>query len=152
LNFNWQGTYAKEPIQVPGLVVRGGAHFITPRRIRQPKQTPKLVMGRGTNDEMCIGIYEWVVIEVNRSRRQTRRRPSPRRCTIEGHAPSPTERAERDIGHRARGAGREADMGASCRRLPSASRHCADRGAAEVADDPPVRADPQLQGRGIWST
>jgi hypothetical protein len=66
-NFNWQGSYAfKEPIRVPkGSWFEVEAHFdnsdTNPANQNKP---PKLVRwGEGTNDEMCIGIYEWVVVE-----------------------------------------------------------------------------------------
>ncbi len=66
-NFNWQGTYAfKEPIRVPkGSWFEVEAHFdnseTNPANQNKP---PKLIRwGEGTNDEMCIGIYEWVVVE-----------------------------------------------------------------------------------------
>ena len=66
-NFNWQGTYAfKEPIRVPkGSWFEVEAHFdnsdANPANQNKP---PKVVRwGEGTNDEMCIGIFEWVVIE-----------------------------------------------------------------------------------------
>ncbi len=66
-NFNWQGTYAfNEPIRVPkGSWFEVDAHFdnseSNPANQNKP---PKLVRwGEGTNDEMCIGIFEWVVVE-----------------------------------------------------------------------------------------
>jgi hypothetical protein len=66
-NFNWQGTYAfKEPIRVPkGSWFEVQAHFdnseSNPANQNKP---PKVVRwGEGTNDEMCIGIFEWVVVE-----------------------------------------------------------------------------------------
>jgi hypothetical protein len=66
-NFNWQGTYAfKEPIRVPkGSWFEVEAHFdnsdTNPANQNKP---PKVIRwGEGTNDEMCIGIYEWVVVE-----------------------------------------------------------------------------------------
>ena len=66
-NFNWQGTYAfKEPIRVPkGSWFEVEAHFdnsdTNPANQNKP---PKVVRwGEGTNDEMCIGIYEWAVVE-----------------------------------------------------------------------------------------
>ena len=66
-NFNWQGTYAfKEPIRIPkGSWFEVEAHFdnseANPANRNKP---PKVVRwGEGTNDEMCIGIFEWVVIE-----------------------------------------------------------------------------------------
>ena len=64
-NFNWQGTYAfKEPIRMPkGSWFEVEAHFdnsdTNPANQNKP---PKVVRwGEGTNDEMCIGIFEWVV-------------------------------------------------------------------------------------------
>jgi hypothetical protein len=66
-NFNWQGTYAfKEPIRIPeGSWFEVEAHFdnseANPANQNKP---PKVVRwGEGTNDEMCIGLFEWVVIE-----------------------------------------------------------------------------------------
>ena len=66
-NFNWQGTYAfKEPIRVPkGSWFEVEAHFdnseANPANQNKP---PKVVKwGEGTNDEMVIGIFEWVVVE-----------------------------------------------------------------------------------------
>jgi hypothetical protein len=66
-NFNWQGTYAfKEPIRIPkGSWFEVEAHFdnsdTNPANQNKP---PKVVRwGEGTNDEMCIGIFEWVVVE-----------------------------------------------------------------------------------------
>src|SRR5215469_11329030 len=66
-NFNWQGTYAfNEPLRIPkGSWFEVEAHFdnsdTNPANQNKP---PKLVRwGEGTNDEMCIGIYEWVVVE-----------------------------------------------------------------------------------------
>ncbi len=65
-NFYWQGNYAfKEPIHVPkGSWFEVEAHFdnsdANPANQNKP---PKVVRwGEGTNDEMCIGIYEWVVL------------------------------------------------------------------------------------------
>jgi hypothetical protein len=66
-NFNWQGTYAfQEPIRLPkGTWFEVEAHFdnsaANPSNQNKP---PKVVRwGEGTSDEMCIGIFEWVVIE-----------------------------------------------------------------------------------------
>jgi hypothetical protein len=66
-NFNWQGSYAfQEPIRIPkGSWFEVDAHFdnseTNPANQNKP---PKVVRwGEGTNDEMCIGIFEWVVIE-----------------------------------------------------------------------------------------
>jgi hypothetical protein len=66
-NFNWQGTYAfKEPIRIPkGSWFEVNAHFdnseANPANQNKP---PKVVRwGEGTGDEMCIGIFEWVVVE-----------------------------------------------------------------------------------------
>jgi hypothetical protein len=66
-NFNWQGTYAfQSPIKVPkGAWFEVEAHFdnseSNPANRNKP---PKVVQwGEGTNDEMCIGIFEWVVVE-----------------------------------------------------------------------------------------
>jgi Copper type II ascorbate-dependent monooxygenase, C-terminal domain len=66
-NFNWQGSYAfQEPIRIPkGSWFEVDAHFdnseANPANQNKP---PKVVRwGEGTSDEMCIGIFEWVVIE-----------------------------------------------------------------------------------------
>src|SRR5262249_12048987 len=66
-NFNWQGTYAfNVPIRIPkGSWFEVEAHFdnsaANPANQNKP---PKVVKwGEGTGDEMCIGIYEWVVVE-----------------------------------------------------------------------------------------
>jgi mono/diheme cytochrome c family protein len=66
-NFNWQGTYAfKEPIRLPkGSWFEMEAHFDnTDANPSNQSKPAKLVhWGDGTNDEMCIGIYEWVQVE-----------------------------------------------------------------------------------------
>ena len=66
-NFNWQGTYAfKEPIRVPkGSWFEVEAHFDnSDKNPANQNKPPKIVRwGEGTNDEMCIGIFEWVVID-----------------------------------------------------------------------------------------
>lgn len=66
-NFNWQGTYAfRDPIRLPkGSWFEMEAHFdnsaANPFNQANP---PKLVQwGEGTDDEMCIGIYEFVPLE-----------------------------------------------------------------------------------------
>jgi hypothetical protein len=66
-NFNWQGTYAfQEPKRIPkGSWFEVEAHFdnseANPANQNKP---PKVVRwGEGTGDEMCIGIFEWVVLE-----------------------------------------------------------------------------------------
>ena len=98
-NFNWQGTYAfKQPIRIPkGSWFEVEAHFdnsdANPANQNKP---PKVVRwGEGTNDEMCIGIFEWVVLEGQpEPRAQARRALS--RCpsreiqetrVVSGHTP-----------------------------------------------------------------
>ncbi len=66
-NFNWQGTYAfKEPIRIPkGSWLEMEAHFdnTDSNPANQSKPAKLVQWGEGTNDEMCIGIYEWVAVE-----------------------------------------------------------------------------------------
>ena len=66
-NFNWQGTYAfKEPIRLPkGSWFEMEAHFdnTDSNPSNQSKPAKLVKWGEGTNDEMCIGIYEWVPVE-----------------------------------------------------------------------------------------
>jgi len=66
-NFKWQGTYAfKEPIRVPkGSWFEMEAHFdnTDSNPFNQSKPAKLVRWGEGTNDEMCIGIYEWVAVE-----------------------------------------------------------------------------------------
>ena len=66
-NFNWQGTYAlAEPIRLPkGSYFEMEAHFDnSDANPANPSHPPKLVhWGEQTNDEMCIGIFEFVVAE-----------------------------------------------------------------------------------------
>ncbi len=63
-NFNWQGTYAfKEPIRLPkGSWFEMEAHFdnTDANPANQSKPAKLVHWGEGTNDEMCIGIYEWI--------------------------------------------------------------------------------------------
>ena len=87
-NFNWQGTYAfKEPIRIPkGSWFEVEAHFdnsdANPANQNKP---PKVVRwGEGTNDEMCIGIFEWVVIEGEPEPEAQTARRSPIRCPADG--------------------------------------------------------------------
>ena len=65
-NFNWQGTYTfKEPIRLPkGSWFDMEAHFDnTDSNPYNQSRPAKLVKwGEGTNDEMCIGIFEWVPV------------------------------------------------------------------------------------------
>jgi hypothetical protein len=65
-NFKWQGTYAfNEPIKLPkGSWFEVDAHFDNSDSNPSNQSKPaKLVQwGDGTNDEMCIGIYEWVAV------------------------------------------------------------------------------------------
>ena len=66
-NFNWQGTYAfKEPIRLPkGSWFEMEAHFDNSdsNPANQNKPAKLVRWGEGTNDEMCIGIYEWIAVE-----------------------------------------------------------------------------------------
>ena len=63
-DFNWQGTYAfVEPIRLPkGTYFEMVAHFDNsdnnPSNQNKPAKT--VTWGEQTNDEMCIGIYEFV--------------------------------------------------------------------------------------------
>ena len=66
-NFNWQGTYSlAEPIRLPkGAYFEVEAHFDnSDANPANPSHPPKRVhWGEQTNDEMCIGIFEFVVAE-----------------------------------------------------------------------------------------
>lgn len=66
-NFNWQGTYALvEPIRLPkGTYFEMVAHFDnSDKNPANPNRPAKLVSwGDQTNDEMCIGIYEFVPVD-----------------------------------------------------------------------------------------
>jgi hypothetical protein len=66
-NFNWQGSYAfNEPIRIPkGSWFEVEAHFDNSDTNPANQNKPAKVVrwGEGTDDEMCIGIFEWVVIE-----------------------------------------------------------------------------------------
>ena len=66
-NFNWQGTYAfAEPIRLPkGAWLEMEAHFDnTAENPANPHSPPKVVSwGDQTTDEMCIGIFEFVVAD-----------------------------------------------------------------------------------------
>ena len=64
-DFNWQGTYAfAEPIPLPA-----GTNFEMEATFDNSDANPynpahpprRVVWGNGTNDEMCIGIYEYIV-------------------------------------------------------------------------------------------
>jgi hypothetical protein len=63
-NFNWQGTYAlEEPIRLPkGAWFEMEAHFDnSAANPANPSVPPRQVFwGNQTNDEMCIGIYEFI--------------------------------------------------------------------------------------------
>jgi hypothetical protein len=63
-NFNWQGTYAfVEPVRLPkGSWLELEAHFDNSASNPQnPDKPPRLVTwGDGTNDEMCLGIFEFI--------------------------------------------------------------------------------------------
>lgn len=66
-NFNWQGTYAFEsPVKLPkGSWLEMEAHFDnTAANPANPSKPPKLVRwGDQTNDEMCIGIFEFIAVD-----------------------------------------------------------------------------------------
>ncbi|MFO0907085.1 MAG: ascorbate-dependent monooxygenase [Isosphaeraceae bacterium] len=66
-NFNWQGTYAFEkPVRLPqGAWLEMEAHFDNSAdNPNNPSKPPKLVRwGDQTNDEMCIGIFEFMAAE-----------------------------------------------------------------------------------------
>ncbi len=66
-DFNWQGTYAfAEPIRLPkGTYFEMVAHFDNSAdNPANPSHPPRLVTwGEQTTDEMCIGIYEFVVAD-----------------------------------------------------------------------------------------
>ena len=66
-NFNWQGTYAlAEPIRLPkGTYMEMEAHFDnSDANPANPSHPPKVVTwGEQTTNEMCIGIYEFVVAD-----------------------------------------------------------------------------------------
>ena len=66
-NFNWQGTYAfDEPLKLPkGSWFEMEAHFDnSAANPANPSQPPKKVSwGNQTNDEMCIGIFEFVAAD-----------------------------------------------------------------------------------------
>ena len=66
-NFNWQGTYAfAEPIPLPkGAYFEMEAHFDnSAANPANPSHPPRVVTwGEQTTNEMCIGIYEFVVAE-----------------------------------------------------------------------------------------
>ena len=66
-NFNWQGTYAfAEPIRLPkGSYFEVDAHFDnSDANPANPSHPPRLVhWGEQTNDEMCIGIFEFVAVD-----------------------------------------------------------------------------------------
>jgi hypothetical protein len=69
-NFNWQGTYAfAEPIRLPkGTYFEMVAHFDNsadnPANQNKPPKT--VHWGEQTNDEMCIGIFEFVNAEADK--------------------------------------------------------------------------------------
>ena len=87
-NFNWQGTYAfAEPIRLPkGAWLEMEAHFDnTAENPANPHSPPKVVSwGDQTTDEMCIGIFEFVVAEkeVSRPWGAPARRPRGRPLTF----------------------------------------------------------------------
>lgn len=66
-NFNWQGTYALvDPIRLPkGTVFEMVAHFDnSAANPANPSKPPKLVTwGEQTNDEMCIGIFDFIAAD-----------------------------------------------------------------------------------------
>jgi Copper type II ascorbate-dependent monooxygenase, C-terminal domain len=66
-NFNWQGTYAfANPVRLPkGTCFEMEAHFDNSEgNPANPSHPPKLVTwGEQTTNEMCIGVFEFVVAE-----------------------------------------------------------------------------------------
>jgi hypothetical protein len=66
-DFNWQGTYAFEkPVILPkGSWLEMEAHFDNSDKnpSNQNKPAKEVRWGEGTNDEMCIGIFEFVFLE-----------------------------------------------------------------------------------------
>ena len=66
-NFNWQGTYAfAEPIKLPkGTYFEMLAHFDnSEKNPAKPSRPPRDVSrGEQTTNEMCIGVYEYVVVD-----------------------------------------------------------------------------------------
>jgi len=82
-NFNWQGTYALvEPVRVPkGSHFEMRAHFDNSDANRaNPSKPPKLVTwGEQTNDEMCIGIYDFVALDAPKpdAPKPTETKPAP---------------------------------------------------------------------------
>jgi hypothetical protein len=66
-NFNWQGTYALEkPVRLPkGAYFEMEAHFDNSEaNPANPSHPPKEVTwGEQTTNEMCIGLYEYIVAE-----------------------------------------------------------------------------------------
>lgn len=66
-DFNWQGTYAfAEPVRLPkGSYLEMEAHFNnTAANPANPSNPPKTVRwGDGTNDEMCLGIFEFIAAD-----------------------------------------------------------------------------------------
>ena len=70
-NFNWQGTYAfKEPVRLPkGAWLEMSAHFDNSADNPQnPSKPPRLVTwGDQSQDEMCLGIFEFVNVEDDRA-------------------------------------------------------------------------------------
>ena len=80
-NFNWQGTYAfAEPIRLPkGAYFEMEAHFDnSDANPANPSHPPRVVTwGEQTTNEMCIGVYEFVVAEGADA--PTPRSPSPLR-------------------------------------------------------------------------
>ena len=92
-NFNWQGTYAfKEPIRLPkGSWFEMEAHFdnTDANPSNQSKPAKLVTWGEGTNDEMCIGIYEWVPVAGDTEPRPEERPAhlSIRRIRADGRTP-----------------------------------------------------------------
>jgi len=66
-NFNWQGTYSfVEPVRLPkGSWFEMEAHFDNSAdNPANPSKPPRTVhWGNGTNDEMCIGIFDFVAAD-----------------------------------------------------------------------------------------
>jgi hypothetical protein len=66
-DFNWQGTYRfAEPVRLPkGSILEIEAHFDNSAdNPSNPSDPPRTVRwGDGTNDEMCLGIFEFMAAD-----------------------------------------------------------------------------------------
>lgn len=81
-NFNWQGTYAfVEPVRLPaGTYFEVDAHFDnSASNLANPSHPPRWVhWGEQTTDEMCIGIFEFVVDDARPPARPKPKAPNPK--------------------------------------------------------------------------